>query len=146
MLENVQRRFTRMIPGMRQLSYENRLRELKLPSLAYRRLRGDMIETFKIVTGKYNISNNPFRIAQDRITRGHHLKLLKSRARIEKRKNSFFSRVINPWNNLPARVVLSANVKDFEKNLDIVWCNHPLLYNFATRSQAYWELTSEAHL
>jgi hypothetical protein len=35
---------------MKDLTYEERLRKLKLPSLRYRRLRGDMIETFKIVT------------------------------------------------------------------------------------------------
>jgi hypothetical protein len=38
-----------MLPDMKDLTYEERLRKLKLPSLRYRRLRGDMIETFKIV-------------------------------------------------------------------------------------------------
>jgi hypothetical protein len=39
---------------MKDLTYEERLRKLKLPSLRYRRLRGDMIETFKIVTEIYD--------------------------------------------------------------------------------------------
>ena len=48
-IENVQRRATKMIPGLRDMSYPERLRALKLPTLAYRRLRQDMIETFKVV-------------------------------------------------------------------------------------------------
>jgi hypothetical protein len=44
MIENIQRRATKLIPGLSDLSYENRLRRLKLPSLSYRRSRGDMIE------------------------------------------------------------------------------------------------------
>ncbi|XP_076030414.1 uncharacterized protein LOC143018713 [Oratosquilla oratoria] len=54
MVENVQRRATRMVPELKGLSYEERLRRLNLPTLAYRRARGDMIETYKILTGKYD--------------------------------------------------------------------------------------------
>ena len=48
-LENVQRRATRLVPSLKSLSYEERLRKLNLPTLVYRRARGDMIETFKIL-------------------------------------------------------------------------------------------------
>ena len=48
-LENVQRRATRMVPGLSHLSYPDRLEALKLPTLAYRRARGDMINVYKIV-------------------------------------------------------------------------------------------------
>jgi hypothetical protein len=37
---------------MKNLNYEERLRKLKLPTLEYRRVRGDMIETYKIIKGK----------------------------------------------------------------------------------------------
>ena len=53
-IENVQRRATKQLPGMSKLSYSERLMKLKLPTLAYRRARGDMIELFKILTGKYD--------------------------------------------------------------------------------------------
>ena len=46
-LENVQRRATTLIPGYKGLDYEERLKRLNLPTLSYRRLRGDMIEIFK---------------------------------------------------------------------------------------------------
>ncbi len=53
-LENVQRHATRMMPAMKELAYPDRLHKLKLPTLAYKRLRGNMIEMFNIVTGKYD--------------------------------------------------------------------------------------------
>ena len=43
-LERVQIRATKLIPGIRNLSYTERLKRLKLPTLKYRRLRGDLIE------------------------------------------------------------------------------------------------------
>ncbi|XP_072039474.1 uncharacterized protein [Amphiura filiformis] len=50
-IEKVQRRATKMIPSFRELPYEMRLRRLNLPTLAYRRLRGDMIQVYKIMHG-----------------------------------------------------------------------------------------------
>ena len=41
-LENVQCRATKLIPGYKELDYKERLKRLNLPTLSYRRLRGDM--------------------------------------------------------------------------------------------------------
>ena len=56
LIENVQRRATQQVPSLKQLSYTctDRLKKLKIPTLKYHRLRGDMIETFKIVNGIYD--------------------------------------------------------------------------------------------
>ena len=53
-IENVQRRATRLVPSLKSLDYPERLRRLKMPTLKYRRLRGDMIETYKITSGVYD--------------------------------------------------------------------------------------------
>ena len=53
-LEKVQMRATKLVNNVKHLSYENRLKKLKLPTLKYRRLRGDMIEVYKIIHGKYD--------------------------------------------------------------------------------------------
>ena len=51
MLERVQRRATKMINGMRSITYKERPKPVKLPSLVLRRLHGEWIETFKILKG-----------------------------------------------------------------------------------------------
>ena len=53
-IEDVQRYFTKRIIGMSDLPYEDRLKILNLPSLCYRRVRGDMIEVFKITHNFYD--------------------------------------------------------------------------------------------
>ena len=53
-IESVQRRATKQLPGMKNKSYPKCLRKLKLPTLSYRRLCGDMIEVYKMVNGLYN--------------------------------------------------------------------------------------------
>eukprot|EP00061_Rhincodon_typus_P012377 g38072.t1 len=50
-LERVQKRFPRMLPGMEDLSYKERLDRLGLFSLEHRRLRGDLIEVYNIMRG-----------------------------------------------------------------------------------------------
>jgi ribonuclease P/MRP protein subunit RPP40 len=48
-LEKVQMRATKIIKQLNKCSYENRLWQLDLPKLRYRRIRGDMIEVYKLV-------------------------------------------------------------------------------------------------
>ena len=78
LIENVQHRATRMIRELKGHTYEERLTALNLTTLEARRLRGDLIEMFKILKGfdktGLNISTN-----QLSNLRGHSLKLFKSR-------------------------------------------------------------------
>ena len=59
-LESVQHRATRMIHGFRNLDYTERFRICGLATLKTRRIRGDMIETYKILTGKEGVDENTF--------------------------------------------------------------------------------------
>ena len=52
-LERVQRRATSLLPHIRQLHYRDRLKILNLPSLVYRRVRGNMIEVYKFLHDLY---------------------------------------------------------------------------------------------
>ena len=60
LIEKVQKRAVKMVPGMKDLSYEERLVKLGLTKLVERRFRGDMIETYKLLTNKEGISRNIF--------------------------------------------------------------------------------------
>ena len=71
-LEGVQKRFTRMLPGMEDISYEERLNKLGLFSLERRRLRGDLIEVYKIMRGIDRVNSwKLFPRAEMTITWGH---------------------------------------------------------------------------
>ena len=123
MIENIQRRATKLIPGLSDLSYEDCLRRLKLPSLSYRRSRGDMIEVYKIMSGKYvpEISNIfQHQEQENRNTREHKYKLFKPRCRLNIRKNSFCIRVANMWNSLSENVVTTTCRED--KRSVIIFC------------------------
>ena len=56
-VERVQRRSTKTVPGISTMTYPDRLQTLRLPSLVYRRVRGDMIETYKYLHNVYDVNN-----------------------------------------------------------------------------------------
>ena len=73
LLENTQCRATHFILNINKLSYHERLEKLDLPTLSYRRLRGSMIETFKILHGYYDDNCVSLFTFMGTITRGHKL-------------------------------------------------------------------------
>ena len=83
-LEKVQKGATKLIRSSKTLPYKERLIHLRLPTLKFRRLRGDMIEVFKILNGYYDentIPNLPRNL--DTRTRGNSLKLMHIRSRLD---------------------------------------------------------------
>ena len=129
-VENVLRRASKKLPGLKDHSYPERLKALDIPSMVYRRIRGDMIETFKIINSYYDEAVN---IALERNTgptRGNSKKLAKGRCRTKKRQMNFRSRIVDIWNSLPNDVVEAGSVLSFEKLLDRYWKNQPVKFNF----------------
>jgi hypothetical protein len=118
LLERVQHRITRMIPGMKNKSYENRLVELNLWSLEERRNRADIIEVFKIYKGFSAIRfEDLFTKCNTVRTRGHTAKVLKKRCKTDLRKFFFSERVIDRWNSLDQKCIEAESINAFKNNL-----------------------------
>ena len=114
-LERIQRRATKMIPELRDLSYVIRLLQCGLTTLETRRLRGDQIEVLKIVNGYEDVDRNMFfKLKEGSRTRGHKAALVKDQCRLDMRKYSFSQRVINEWNK-PSNYCTNASSVDMFK-------------------------------
>ena len=118
-IESVQRHFTRCIIGMKDFDYEKRMRVLNLPSLEYRRKRGDMIEVYKMTHGCYDpITTKSLLTFNTSNTRSHNYKLQKPRVNTRQFQNFFTNRIINPWNNLPDLTVNAGSLNCFKNYID----------------------------
>ena len=78
-----------MVPELRNLDYADRLRAMKLPSMYYRRARGDMIEVYNYLHGQYNVDEVPLLLDEIRVTRGHSRRLEKRKSGDETKEKSF---------------------------------------------------------
>ena len=124
-LEKVQRRAIMMVSNLKG-SYEERLATLGLRSLEGRRLRGDLIETFKILTGQSDVNYQSwFKLTRDQVgqanTRANtgHLNLVHPiPATTEVRRNYFSHRVIRHWNQLPNHVKMCQKTNEFKNAYD----------------------------
>jgi len=112
-IEKIQNRATKLIISLKKLSYKDRLIKLKLSTLKYRRLRGDMIvEVFKILHNYYDLDVAPKLVLNNTsfnqsIKTGNSLKLLNHTFRYDLRKYSFPARIVNVWNSLLNSTLLS---------------------------------------
>ena len=127
-LETVQRRATKKAPGLRNLSYEERLTKLNLTTLEERRVRGDLIQQYKIMNNidkvkwRKSLELNKESVADERIvgpvTRGHGYKIKKENTKDNIRLNFFTNRVANDWNALSNEAVEARSVNSFKAKID----------------------------
>ena len=126
-LEKIQHKATRMSSNIRDKKYKERLKIMKLTSLENRRMRGDLIQFFKILNG---IDQIKWRKDPNLISQGSDLGpsgnlrnkkycFLRESAKIcYVRENFFLNRVIPIWNDLPFEVKNSKTVNSFKAKLD----------------------------
>ena len=120
LIEQVQRKFTKFIHCFRDCSYEDRLLKLKLPSLEYRRYRGDMLQVYKITHNHYDHTSvkNLLTFNTDNRLRGHNFKITKPQTTKQQFANYFSNRVINNWNSLPSKIVNAETINQFKNLFD----------------------------
>jgi ribonuclease P/MRP protein subunit RPP40 len=119
LIEGVQRRATKLVVETKGMSYEERLKFLDMTTLETRRVRGDLIEVFKIMKGFENVNKDKFFTMDTGCTRGHELKLFKPSCRLDCRKYAFSNRIINMWNSLPSNIIACNTVDNFKHKIDI---------------------------
>ena len=105
--------------GFSQLEYPDRLRKLNLFPLAYRRSRGDLIYTWRILQGKLGDElRENYQVMTGKILRGHKLKLFKPRRNKLAPGITLSTRVVNLWNSLPAEIAEAVTEDSFKAKLD----------------------------
>ena len=118
-LENVQRRGSKLVAGLKNFSYEERLTKLDMFTLEHRRHRADLIYTWRVTHGVLdNEFSRFFEFDTEKTTRGHHLKLFKRRRFRLNPMITLSTRVINAWNALPEDVVSAESETVFKRKLD----------------------------
>jgi len=103
-IERVQRRFSKRLPGLKNLSYEERLKYLGWPTVELRRLRTDLIWCYKILFGLVHLNADHLFQLRSNQSRDYRFKLYKQFSSSNTRSSFFTQRVINVWNNIPMSV------------------------------------------
>ena len=117
-LEHVQRNFTKRLPGLCDIKYNDRLRICKLETLELRRLHTDLIMVYKIFNNLMTINlNGSIKLFNNVGTRGITYKLTKNYARLDIRKFFFCNRIVDVWNMLDKETVCSRNLHNFKHKL-----------------------------
>ena len=119
-IERIQRTATKMVPELKDLTYEERLTVMGLPTLQDRRERGDLITMYKIISGMEKIDNEELVVVREEVsrTRGHSKRIRKSHCVGNTRKYSFPHRIVDTWNGLNEEVVTATSVHNFKEKLD----------------------------
>ena len=118
-LERVQRRATRMVKECSHLTYIERLTYLNLFSLKYRRFRGSLIQTFKIINKVDDVDPNDFYTFNNGNTRYADFKIFIKRSKLDIRKYCFSNRTARAWNNLAIKTRKAKSVNTFKRLLDM---------------------------
>ena len=111
------------------MDYPLRLKELSLPSMVYRRRRADVLQIFRIIDGIDIVEEGKFiQLVDETVTRGHSLKLYKTRISSRIGGNILATRVVNDWNDLSDEVVKAESVNVFKTRLEKEWANKEWKY------------------
>ena len=121
LLENVQRRATRMLRYLGDKNNTERMKELNIPTLEYRRQRSDLRQSYKLLNNIDQTSTKILKINSLRSTKGKKFMLYKERFNTEIRRSTVSNRVVHFWNSLPQKVVDAPTLNSFTSRLNSQW-------------------------
>ena len=121
-LERVQNKATHLVNDLRSLNSDERRENLGLFQLSYRRLRGDLIETYKLLMGITKMDHRQFWSVRDSrtgpmLTKEQLGPTCAGQGR-KQRQNFFSYRVIKPWNWLLKELKMAPSINSFKNGLD----------------------------
>ena len=124
MIEKIQRRATKLVPNIKRLNYQQCLSVFGLTDLKTRRMRGDLIQMYKIINklekiklvNGVNFSDRVQGYNLRRNSRNLHRELVKN---CPSRFNFLVNRVVNVWNELPEVVIIACTINSFKSKLDV---------------------------
>ncbi len=109
-----------MVSGLGGTNYEEKLKELGLTTLEERRHQADMLQAYKIITGKDNVQRESwFKMAAEGVVRTRQaaglMNVVKPRSRLEVRSNFFSVRVTDGWNLVPEEIKMARSAGLFKR-------------------------------
>ena len=142
MLESVQERATKSVDSLKNLDYTERLQKLELPTLQFRRQRGDMIQVWKHFNSYDRATLSPNFRPITRVTRTHPFQLTRNRPKDGARgvqSNSFYYRVASSWNELDQNVVEAPTINSFKARIDAAWIDKANKFTITEPTQNHAE-------
>ncbi|KAF2351761.1 hypothetical protein FHG87_017482 [Trinorchestia longiramus] len=125
-MEKILRKATKMIPELSYLSYERRLQRLELISLEQRRLRRQLIESFKYLNDLNNVTlKELFERNSNVRTRNNGQNLLLRNFKTSQAMIFFPVKIAATWNQLLENIVSAGAENTFKNCLDEFWITNP---------------------
>ena len=111
-----------MVPSIGGMSYDARLTICGLTTLERRRVRGDLVDVYKMLNGFTNTCSTFFNFAMERHdmnTRAATNKnLISEKCHLDLRKYFFTNRIVEQWNLLPLDIREAESVNAFKNRYD----------------------------
>ena len=111
-----------MIDGLKELSYEERLKSLSLPTLQERARMNDLVQTYRIMNNIDSMGERMFKKvtqAHSRCTRNSSKEnIVLHKSNLEVRRHYLTQRVVSDWNSLPEEVQQARNLELFKEGLN----------------------------
>jgi len=125
-----------LIPALKNHPYKDRLKACNMSTMHHRQVRGDIIGTYQILSGKYDTNVVPhLKTTGIQATLGNDLRIFKTRFKYDLRKFYFTNRVVDAWNSLSNWIVMANSTNTFKCRLDIYWQDQEIIYDFRAELQ-----------